>query len=102
MKRASSNEKDVVGSYHAITGIDGSTFDYRQDVSLYALTRDVWPMPRPSPCDFVDLIEENDPRVLNSFDCRPRDLVHVYQPFFLLLHQILRGFIDAHLATLGT
>src|SRR5213593_3874400 len=100
MKRASRNEQNMISSYHAITTVHCRAFDNRQDVALHSFARNVRPVSRFSTGDFVDLIEENDARVLDPLDCSARNLIHVNESLFLFLHHVFDGFINTHLAPL--
>lgn len=77
MKRASRDEQNVVGLYDSVLGADRRAFDDRQQVPLYTLARDVRPADATVGPDLVDLIEENDSRLLGTLDGIALNLVVV-------------------------
>ena len=59
-------------------------------------------MPALAPRNLVDLIQENNARVLDAIDRRPRHLVHVDQPLLFFLNQIFKCLVHLHLSFLGS
>src|SRR6476659_7506775 len=102
MKGSSGDEKNVIGSNHAVTRIYSRPFDDRQDVPLYTFTRNIWPMTGFTTSYFVYLVQEDNAGVFNALNRGSRDLVHVDETFFLFLHQVLHRFVHAHLPSLRT
>ncbi len=58
-------------------------------------------MPALAPRNLVDLIQKHNPRVLHAVDRHARHLVHVDQPLFFFLNQVLKSFVHLHLPLLG-
>src|SRR6185436_6985445 len=102
MERAGSNEQDVVGAYHSITRVDGRAFNDWQNVALHPFAGDVGAVPAFAPSDLVDLIEEDDARILDPVDRHARDLVHVNEALLLFLNQVFKRLVDFHFPLLGT
>ena len=73
VERAGGDEEDVVGLDHAVLGVDGRAFDDRQDVALHAFAADVGPVAAFAPGDLVDLVDEDDARLLHAIDRGARD-----------------------------
>src|SRR5215213_9662415 len=90
----------MVCPHHAVTRVDSCAFNDWKNVALHALTRNVRTMARLASRNLVDLVEEDDSRVLNAFDRCTRNLVHVDETLFLFLHQVLHRLIDPHFASL--
>ncbi len=61
--------------------------DDRQDVALHALTADVGSLAPFAAGDLVDLVDEDDARLLHPVDRGARDRLHVDQLLFLFLRQ---------------
>ena len=60
------DEQDVVRADHPVLRVDGGALDDRQDVALDSLAADVRAV-RPLPAgDLVDLVDEDDARLLNA------------------------------------
>ncbi len=76
-------------------------FDDGENVSLHALPRYIRTVTAFPAGDLVDLVQEDNARVLHPFDGQPRYLVHIDQPRLFLLHQVFKGLPDLHLALLG-
>ena len=68
VKRPGRDEQDVVGPHRAVARVDRRAFDDRQQVALHALAGDVGPVARRWAADLVQLVEEDDPLVLDQFD----------------------------------
>ena len=78
VERAGRDEEDVVRLDHPVLRLDGRALDEREEVALDALARDVGPAARAlAPRDLVDLVEEDDARLLGPPDrlLRERRLV---------------------------
>ena len=69
VKGARGDEKDVVRLHHPVFRLHGRPFHERQEVALHAFARDVGASPRPLLAgDLVDLVEEDDARLLRAPD----------------------------------
>ncbi len=79
VERAGGDEQDVVGADHAVLGVDGGAFDDRQDVALHAFAADVRAVAAFAAGDLVDLVDEDDARLLHPLDGRGGHRVHVDQ-----------------------
>src|SRR6185295_3619280 len=100
MKRAGCDEEYVIGLHHAVARVDRSAFDDRQDVALHTFARNIRALAAFASGDLVDLVQENDSRGFDSFDRKPRDLIHINQLLLLFLDQIFHRLVDAHLSGL--
>src|SRR5260370_325413 len=69
--------------------------------SVDSFTRDIRTVATFAAGDLVDFIEEHNPRLLDSLDCRARNLIHVNETLLFFLDQILEGFAHLHLPLLG-
>src|SRR2546427_728679 len=87
VKGAGRDEQDVVGAHGPVLGRDGRALHDRQQVPLDALAGDVGPVTRLAPGDLVELVEEDDPRVLGPPDRLRDDLLHVDELLRLLLNE---------------
>ncbi len=102
VKRARSDEQDVIGADRAVLGIDGRALDYRQQVALDALARNVGTASAGlAPGDFVDFIDEDDAGLLGALDRVVRDLVHIDQPRRFFLRQNFQRLGNLDRALLG-
>src|SRR5262249_13179543 len=95
---AGRDEENVIGANHAVARIHRSAFDNGQNVALHALARDIRPVAGLTPCDFVDLVDEDDAHLLRSIDSHASDLIHVEKLVFFFLNQILESIGHAHFA----
>src|SRR5262249_56122645 len=77
MKCAGCNKEYVVSTDHPVPCVYRGALDYRQDVSLNTLARDVRSTARLPTGNFVDFIEKDDPVILNALDGCACDLIHV-------------------------
>ena len=68
VERARRDEEDVVGAHHPVLGIHRRTLDDRQDVALHALAADVGAVAALAAGDLVDLVDEDDARLLHALD----------------------------------
>ncbi len=98
MESACGNEKNVVGANHAVACVDGRAFDDRKNVSLNALARNIRPVARFAPGDFINFIDKDDAHLLGTLDGNARDLVHIQQLVFFLLDQVFESIGHGHLA----
>ena len=92
VERAGGDEEDVIRLHHAVLRVDRRPFDDRQDVALHAFAADVRAVAALAAGDLVDLVDEDDPRLLHAIDRRAGDGVHVDQLLFLFLRQRLERF----------
>jgi hypothetical protein len=78
VERARGDEEDVVGRHRSMLGLDRRALDDRQQIALHALARDVRPLLAPAPRgDLVDLVHEDDARLLDALDRLLAHVVHV-------------------------
>ena len=84
---ARGDEQDVVGPDHAVLGGDGRALDDGQEVALDALPGDVGPVAALPAGDLVELVEEDDARVLDPADGLAHRLVDVHELLGLLLDE---------------
>ncbi len=100
MERARGDEQDVVGLDRAVLGRDRGPFHDRQEVALHALAGNVGAV-----CfaarDLVDLVEEDDARLLDALERFLDDLVHVDELRRLFLDQEAERIRYLDLAPLG-
>ena len=101
VKRAGSDEQDVVGAHHAVARVHGGAFHDGQDVALHAFARNVGSVAALAAGNLVDLVEEDDAGVFHALDRDARDLVHIDQALLFFLDEILEGLTDLHLPFLG-
>ena len=73
VERARGDEENVVRLDHPVLGVHGRAFDDRQDVALHAFAADVGPVSALAAGDLVDLVQEDDARLLHPMDGRLRD-----------------------------
>ena len=71
MERSRRDEKDVFGREHPVFRLHRRSLDDREKVALDALSRHVGAAPALASDDFVDLVDEDNPKVFGQFD-RPR------------------------------
>jgi hypothetical protein len=95
------DEQDVVGAHGPVFGGDGRALDDGQDVALDAFPAHVRAMAALAPRDLVDLVDEEDARVLHPVHGRVRHLLRVHQPAQLFLDEGGARFGDAEPAPLG-
>ena len=101
VERPGGNEQDMVGAHHAVARVDRGAFDDGQNVALHAFARDVRPVAAFAPGDLVDLVEEDDARVLHPLDGDALYLVHIDQALLFFLDEVFEGLADLHLPLLG-
>src|SRR5256712_3030601 len=101
VKGAGRDEQDVVGAHDPVLGRDGRALHDRQQVPLDALAGDVGPVARLAPGDLVELVEEDDPRVLGPPNRLRHDLLHLDELLRLLLNEEPPRLGDPHAAPLG-
>ena len=65
MEGAGGDEQDVIGLHRAVLGGHGGAFDDRQQVALHSLARHVRPLAALASRHLVDLVEEDQPRLLD-------------------------------------
>ena len=92
------DEQNVIGANHAVARVDGSAFDDRQNVPLYAFAGNIRAVAGFASGDFVDFVDKDDAHLLGALDGDARDLVHVQQPVFFFLNQVFESVSDGHLA----
>ena len=97
MERPRGNEQDEVRPHHPIARVDRRPFHNRQNVPLHPFARNIGSMPALAPRNLVDLVQEDNARALHPFHCQPRYLIHVDQPAFFLLNQVLKSIRHLHL-----
>ena len=98
MERAGRDEQDVIGLHHPVLRVDRRPLDDRQDVALHAFAADVGTVAPFPPRDLVDLVEEDDARLLHALDRGAGDAVHVDQLLLLFLQQRLERLGHRHAA----
>src|SRR5437667_1138187 len=98
---AGRDEEDVVGAHDPVLGRDRRTLHDGEQVPLDALAGDVGAVARLAPGDLVELVEEDDPRVLGPSDRLGHDLLHVDELLRLLLDEKAPGLGDPHPPPLG-
>ncbi len=91
----------MVGTHHAVFGVDGTAFDQRQQVTLYPFARDIRATRFTPFADLVDLVDEDDTLVFDGGDHLILELLRVDQARCLLLDQLLESILDLQLALLG-
>ena len=91
VKRAGGNEENVIRLDHAVLGVDGRAFDDGQDVALHAFAADIRPVAALAPRHLVDLVDEDDPRLLHAIDRGAGDGVHVDELLLFFLRERLQG-----------
>ncbi len=88
MERARRDEEDVIRLHHAVLRHHVRAFDDRQQVALDALARDVRPAHlRALAGDLVDLVEEDDPQLLDALQRVAGDVLHVDELVVFLIEQ---------------
>ena len=55
------------------------------------------PWPDSAAGNFVDFVDEEDAHLLDAIDCDASDLVHIDQPVFLFLNEVVEGLGNGHL-----
>src|SRR5262245_53697284 len=98
------DEEDVVGADGPVLGVDGRALDDRQEVALHALAGHVGTVDRLPARDLVDLVDEDDARLLDAPDRLLGGGFHVDESCRLLLGEGLERLRDLHarpLAPLG-
>src|SRR6266404_4243160 len=101
MERAGGDEQNMIGAHHAIARIDRRALDDRQNVALHTLARDVRAVAGFAAGNLIDLVEKDYAGRFDALQRCARHRVHVDEPLFLFLHQIIHRFVDAHLAPLA-
>ena len=96
MECARRDKEDVVGANHAVLGVDRCPLDDRKDVALDPFAADVGTVRTFAPRNLVDLVDEDDARLLDLLDGGSRDAVHVDQLPLLLLRQVFEGLGHFH------
>src|SRR6266849_4479943 len=90
---AGRDEQDVIGADDPVLGRDRGPLDDGEEVTLHAFAADVRPM-TPFPArDLVELVQEDDARVLGPADGLRHDIVHV--------DELLRFFLGQEPPRLG-
>src|SRR5262249_21871154 len=102
MKCPGRDKQYVVGFHRPMLGIDGSSLDQRQQVTLHALARYIGAAHALAACDLVDLVEENDSVLLDCSYCFLPQLLIVEQFVGFLVDQYIVRFLDRDSARLGT
>src|SRR5947209_5750430 len=101
MKRSGCDEQDMVGTHWAITAIDRGALDHRQQVTLDALARNIRAMRRWRAAYLVQLIDENNPLILDERDGLLRDYGTIDQGLGFLLQENAAGLLDRNLPLLA-
>ena len=96
VKRARGDEKNMVGLDHAVFSVDRGPLDDGQQIPLHAFARHVRPVSGLPAGDLVDLVQKDDPRLLDAAHRFADYFVHVDQLGRLLLRQDLHrfGYLD--------
>src|SRR5262249_37696502 len=89
VKRTGGDEEDVIGLHHPVLGVDRRSFDDGQDVALHAFAADVGTVAPFAAGDLVDLVDEDDARLLDALDGGAGHAVHVDQLLLFLLLEVL-------------
>ena len=100
MERAGGDEQDVVGTDDPILGRDRRALDDRKKVALNALAAHVRAVAPFAPRNLVELVEEDDARVLGTPDGLGDRLIHIDELLGLLLGQEPPRLGDPHLPAL--
>ncbi len=90
------DEQDVVGSDRAIPGVHGGPLEDREQVALHPLTAHVRSAVGGGAADLVDLVDEDDARILDHVDRVVVDAVHVDEAIRLLVDEHVAGLRDGH------
>src|SRR5947207_4655920 len=98
VKRAGSDEEDVIGADHAVARVDGGAFDNGQNVALHAFAGDIRAVAGFAASDLIDFIDEDDAHLLGALHSHAGDLVHVEELVFFFLDQVFESVGDAHFA----
>src|SRR5690606_32672595 len=88
---------------HAVTGIDRSALDDRQQIALHALARNIRAAPAAGCAagDLIEFIEENDPGIFRPLDGLSRNVFHIDEVFLFIADEQYFGVDDLHLPTDG-
>ncbi len=86
----------MIGAHRPVLRVDDRAFDDREQVALHAFARDVGTVHAFAAGDLVDLVEEDDPRLLDAAERLLRGGLHVDQPRRLFLREDLERLGDAH------
>src|SRR5437899_9425306 len=97
MKRPSRDEQDMVGTHRAIAAVDSGSFDNGQEIALDALAGNVRPMRRRRAANLVQLVNEDDPLILDQGDRLLSDHGTVDQSFRFLFQEDTAGLLDWNL-----
>src|SRR3982751_6808421 len=89
MERAGGNEQNVVCFDESPARADRSAFHNRKHVALHAFAGNIWTVPLPASCDFVNFVDEKNAEVFGGLNGLACDGV--------LIDQLLRffGFDDS-------
>jgi hypothetical protein len=98
VERAGRDEEHVIGLHHPVLRVDVRALDDREQVALHAAARHVRALPGVAAGDLVDLVDEDDPRVLRAVERLADDPVHVDEPPRLLLREELERLLHLELA----
>src|SRR5207249_1430033 len=85
LRRVGGDEEDVVAADGPVLRVDGRPFDNRKEVPLHALPGHVGTVDGPAARDLVDLVDEDDARLLDAPDRLLGGSLHVDEPRRLLL-----------------
>ena len=100
MKRAGGDEEDMVRTHRPVLRHHGATLHDGQDVPLHALAGHVGASLEALAGDLVNLIEEDDTRVLCPLNGQRNDPVHVQHLFQLFFFENFPRLPHAHFAPL--
>ena len=98
MKRARRNEEDVIGANHAVLRVHRRALDDWQDVALHAFAAHLGAVRALAPGNLVDLVDEDDARLLDALNRRFGDAVHVDQLLLFLVLEVFERLGHLHLA----
>ena len=91
VERAGRDEQDVIGVHRPVLGVHRRTLNDRQQVTLNARPADIRAVAAFGTGDLVDLVEENDTRLLGALDGIANHLVAVDEFVGLLVEDELAG-----------
>ena len=81
------DEEDMIGANETVLRLDVRSLHHGQEVPLHALAAHVRPNAALGSGDLVDLVQEDDARVLGSVEGLVHDLVHVHETVQLVLQE---------------
>ena len=101
MKCAGGDEEDMIGPHVAVARLHRRAFDDRQQIALHALARHVGARALAALAgDLVDLVDEDDPVILDAVERLVHDVVHVHELFQLFVDQNAARLVQVYGAAL--